>query len=355
MFSSGPKYQKLTTNLRLSINRLKLLEKKKTEMALKARKEIAAYLADGKEDRARIRVEHIIREDYLVEAMEIIEMYCDLLLARMGLIQSTKELDEGLEEPIATLLWVTPRMQAEVAELKVVSDQFTAKYGKEFVASCRSNQLNNVNEKLMHKMAVQAPPRMLIEKYLEEIARTYNVPFVPDPGAVEVEEAAAANQMLIDLESKSNGGAGGGISNPMQPSQAPYPPAQPSFEGFGGYPPAAGAYPPAQPGPPPPGEMYPPGPPQDQFQAPPLPGKGPSGPAGTSADLPPAYHPSPNLPSPGGPPPAPPNIGFEDFPELPSVPATSVAPPRPGGASAGNDDVDFDDLTKRFEELKKRK
>ena len=90
MFHSGPKYQKLTTNLRLSVTRLKLMEKKKTEMAVKARKEISEYIAAGKEDRARIRVEHIIREDYLVEAMEIIEMYCDLLLARIGLIQSTK-------------------------------------------------------------------------------------------------------------------------------------------------------------------------------------------------------------------------------------------------------------------------
>ena len=90
MFSSGPKYQKLTTNLRLAINRLKLLEKKKTEQAIKARREIADFLSVSKIDRARIRVEHIVREDYLVEAMEIIEMYCDLLLARMGLIQSTK-------------------------------------------------------------------------------------------------------------------------------------------------------------------------------------------------------------------------------------------------------------------------
>ena len=57
---------------------------------MKARREISEYLAMGKEDRARIRVEHIIREDYVVEAMELIEMYCDLLLARMGLIQSSK-------------------------------------------------------------------------------------------------------------------------------------------------------------------------------------------------------------------------------------------------------------------------
>lgn len=87
MFSSGPSYNKLKTNLRLSINRLKLLEKKKTELALKSRKEIADYIAQGKAERAKIRVEHIIREDYLVEAMELIEMFCDLLLARFGLIQ----------------------------------------------------------------------------------------------------------------------------------------------------------------------------------------------------------------------------------------------------------------------------
>jgi len=61
MFSSGPNYNKLKTNLRLALNRLKLLEKKKAELTQKSRKEIADYLATGKTERARIRVEHIIR------------------------------------------------------------------------------------------------------------------------------------------------------------------------------------------------------------------------------------------------------------------------------------------------------
>lgn len=61
MFSSGPNYIKLKTHLRLAVNRLKLLEKKKTELAQKSRKEIADYLSAGKIERAKIRVEHIIR------------------------------------------------------------------------------------------------------------------------------------------------------------------------------------------------------------------------------------------------------------------------------------------------------
>lgn len=35
MFSSGPNYTKLKTNLRLAVNRLKLLEKKKSELTQK--------------------------------------------------------------------------------------------------------------------------------------------------------------------------------------------------------------------------------------------------------------------------------------------------------------------------------
>lgn len=72
---------------------------------------------------AKIRVEQIIREDYLVEAMELLEMYCDLLLARFGLVQQMKTLDEGLAEAISSLIWVAPRLQADVAELKVIADQ----------------------------------------------------------------------------------------------------------------------------------------------------------------------------------------------------------------------------------------
>jgi vacuolar protein sorting-associated protein IST1 len=46
-----------------------------------------------------------------------------------------------------------------------------------------------------------------------------------------------------------------------------------------------------------------------------------------------------------------------DFPALPDVPGLPSVPVNSVGASSagGNDDVDFDDLTRRFEELKKRK
>lgn len=356
MFKSGPNYTKLKTNLRLTINRLKLLEKKKTELAAKARKEIADYISGGKDDRARIRVEHIIREDYLVEAMELLEMYCDLLLARFGLIQTQKELDSGLEEAIASLIWACPRLQADVMELKAISDQLSTKYGKEFAQACRTNELNNVSEKVMHKLTVQAPPKILIERYMMEIAKTYNVPFEPDPSVMAQDEIFAAENLLIDLGDKKGGGSiggpGGGTSI-LEPQSG-------ASGGNASFPTQNQLYNPPM--------TYP------EKNPPPLPNAPPAGGGGfVDPRSNPGYNSAPPAPNtsyddwlgedpkkqlPNNPPSAsqPPPVGFQ-LPDLPAVPANTLPDPGDsvGGTSAGGDDVDFDDLTRRFEQLKKKK
>ncbi|XP_061101735.1 IST1 homolog isoform X2 [Conger conger] len=308
MFGVGFKGERLRVNLRLVINRLKLLEKKKTELAQKARKEIADYLSSGKDERARIRVEHIIREDYLVEAMEILELYCDLLLARFGLIQSMKELDPGLQEAVSTLIWAAPRLQAEVSELKIVSDQLCAKYSKEYGKLCRTNQIGTVNDRLMLKLGVEAPPKILVERYLIEIAKNYNVPYEPD-AMVRPEACVGEEADLIDVDNDTKkprggggGGGGGGFTAPPHGMPMPMP------IGF-------------------------------NFQ----PSKG------AIDDLP--VNPSvPQVFGPGAPFQANDTVGL---PELPSVPDTLPASSF-GGHSAPSEDIDFDDLSRRFEELKKK-
>lgn len=165
MFSSKPNYTKLKTHLRLAVNRLRLVQKKRTELAQKARKEIADYLAAGKVERAKVRVEHIIREDYLVEALEIVELYCDLLLTRFSMLSQMTELDDSISESVSSLLWVAHRIQAEITELSVVHNILQDKYGREYANMCRTATGDHkVSEKLMHKLAIQAPPKILIEK-----------------------------------------------------------------------------------------------------------------------------------------------------------------------------------------------
>ncbi|KRF84226.1 IST1 homolog isoform X3 [Drosophila virilis] len=402
MFSSGPNYNKLKTNLRLAQNRLKLLEKKKAELTQKSRKEIADYLATGKIERARIRVEHIIREDYLVEAMEIVEMYCDLLLARFGLIQQMKELDAGIAEPVSSLVWVCPRLQSDIGELKVISDIFVHKYGPQFAEHSRTATGEHfVSEKLMHKLTLQAPPKLLVENYLIAIAKNYNIEYEPDPQVMQEEQKPDQQHHLIDLSDRNNlsggGGGGGGAPAPPQMGFIGYPampqlpdmPVPPSSKPFN-YPPFGGsgggggggggvgggacaAPSPVQP-PPPFAYNIPPNQPPASTSA--------QGKCAEEKDLntnfinhetktnngesdgsgspdenilnanKPKPQPRSKLP-PGGPeqPSAPPPM---DLPSLPNVP--NDLPDVPGGDKRGDDDeIDFDELSRRFENLKKRK
>ncbi|XP_017080838.2 IST1 homolog isoform X5 [Drosophila eugracilis] len=375
MFSSGPNYNKLKTNLRLALNRLKLLEKKKAELTQKSRKEIADYLATGKTERARIRVEHIIREDYLVEAMEMVEMYCDLLLARFGLITQMKELDSGIAEPVASLVWVCPRLQSDIAELKIISDIFVTKYGPQFAEQSRTATGEHyVSEKLMHKLTLQAPPKLLVENYLIAIAKNYNIEYEPDPQVMQEEQPQQPH--LIDLSDRNNLSGGGGGAPPPQmgfigyPAVPPLPhmPEPPSVKPFN-YPPfggggggggggaPAGAYAvPHHPQPPPPfAYNIPPTQPAPPAVLPPK--------CAEEKDLntnfinnanKPKPQPRSKLP-PGNPtqPSAPPPL---DFPSLPNVP--NDLPDIPGAGPEKKDDeeeIDFDDLSRRFENLKKRK
>lgn len=91
-----------------------------------------------------------------------------------------REMDQGLAEALATIMWSTPRLQAEVPELKVVSKHLSSKYGKEWAQACLSNSDSHVNEKVMLRLGVQAPPKSLVERYMVEIAKSYKVDFLPD-------------------------------------------------------------------------------------------------------------------------------------------------------------------------------
>lgn len=209
-------YPKLKTNLNLIMHRLKLVEKKKMELNQKARKTIGDFLHAGKIDRARIRVEQIIREDYIVEAMDLIESYCDFLLSRFGQIQASEVVDEGLATAVSSLIWVSPFFDNDVPELKVIADQLGRRYGKQYVLAVKDNQLKTVNETLMKKMSVQVPPKVLVEKYLVEIAKDQKIDYKPDPRILKEQEVLNSTGYRPTHSSDEDDD-----SRERQPSQAP--------------------------------------------------------------------------------------------------------------------------------------
>lgn len=162
---------------------------------------------------------------------------------------SNRELDAGLQEAVSTLIWAAPRLQSEVAELKIVSTVCMQQSGDNiintscpcisfgpvltmlslnasfrFQISCVQNIARSmascagqtrlapsmtgyfflltrlfkntwnfapllffssilthaVCSQLILKLSVEAPPKILVERYLIEIAKNYNVPYEPD-------------------------------------------------------------------------------------------------------------------------------------------------------------------------------
>lgn len=139
---------------------------------------MAQLLEAGKVESAKIRVENIIRSDINTELLEILELYCELLLARTGLMEGPT-CDAGLEEPIKSLIYAAPR--TEVKELQQVRALLMEKYGKEFALQAIENTDGMISEKVVKKLAVKPPPQELVIGYLEEIARTYGVDWPKKP------------------------------------------------------------------------------------------------------------------------------------------------------------------------------
>jgi len=139
----------------------------------------------GKEESARIRVENIIRSDITTELLEILELYCELLLARIGLLEA-KDCDPGLEEAVKSIIYAAPR--TDIKELQQARQLLVEKYGKDFAMVAIENTDGKVAERVLKKLRVEPPLPELVTAYLREIAKTYGVDWPKGEKKDEVDE-----------------------------------------------------------------------------------------------------------------------------------------------------------------------
>jgi vacuolar protein sorting-associated protein IST1 len=202
--------------LKLSISRLRMVQQKDTAKAKQQRREMAQLLEVrhgylyhlrgsgssvsiltatsqvGKVQSARIRVENIIRSDITTELHEILELYCELLLARSQLLDppsspystpssgTTVPLDPALEEAVRSIIYAASR--TEIKELHAVRALLLEKFGKDIAVA--SMEGDGVADRVLKKLRVETPKPELVDAYLAEIARFYGVPFgevTPEP------------------------------------------------------------------------------------------------------------------------------------------------------------------------------
>nr|KAJ0189328.1 hypothetical protein LSAT_V11C800404980 [Lactuca sativa] len=163
------------TCLTLAISRIKLLQNKRDMQLKLMRKEIAQFLQSGQEPIARIRVEHVIREQNIWAAYEILEMFCEFVLARVPIIESQRECPLELKEAVASIIFASPRC-SDLPDLLTVRNLFTTKYGKDFISAASELRPDtSVNRTIIEKLSVYTPSGDMKLSVLKEIAQEYNI------------------------------------------------------------------------------------------------------------------------------------------------------------------------------------
>ncbi|KAK1632871.1 hypothetical protein QYE76_007186 [Lolium multiflorum] len=166
---------KCKTEARMAAARMKLLRNRRDAQLRKMRGDVAALLRDGRDDTARIRVEHVIREQNTMAANEIIELFCELIVTRLPIIAKQKECPADLKEGICSLIFAAPRC-SELPELSRMRDLFEKKYGKDFVAAAVDLRPNaGVNNLLIEKLSVNKPSGQTKLKVLKDIAKEHQI------------------------------------------------------------------------------------------------------------------------------------------------------------------------------------
>jgi vacuolar protein sorting-associated protein IST1 len=140
--------------LKLAIARLRMVQQRDEQLGKTNRRGMAQLLEAGKIDSATIRVENIIRSDIISELHELLELYCELLSARAGLLEGNV-CDPGLEEAVKSIIYAAPK--TEIKELSVVRNLLAEKYGKEFTLAAMENSDGKVSEKVIRKLSVEPP------------------------------------------------------------------------------------------------------------------------------------------------------------------------------------------------------
>ncbi|XP_057505477.1 uncharacterized protein LOC130788781 [Actinidia eriantha] len=170
---------KCKTSLKLASSRLKLLKNKKEVVVKQLKRELAQLLEAGQDQTARIRVEHVVREEKTMAAFDLLEIYCELIVARLPIIEAQKNCPIDLKEAITSVVFASPRC-ADIPELQDVRKHFTAKYGKEFIsAAVELRPECGVSRMLVEKLSAKAPDGQTKLKILTAIAEEHNVKWDP--------------------------------------------------------------------------------------------------------------------------------------------------------------------------------
>ncbi|MCD7456255.1 hypothetical protein HAX54_031036 [Datura stramonium] len=129
LFGRKFKASKVTTLANLAISRISILKNQHQVRCSLARSDVTQLLHLGRQEDALHRVELVIKEQNTVDALAMMEKYCQILIEKRVLIKTKGECPEELAEAISSLIFAASRW-GEFPELHELREIFTSRYGE---------------------------------------------------------------------------------------------------------------------------------------------------------------------------------------------------------------------------------
>ncbi|GJN08419.1 hypothetical protein PR202_ga26332 [Eleusine coracana subsp. coracana] len=179
--STSKQTAKIKSLVKLAAARLVVARRRRLGRRSIARGDVGQLLAIGRLDRALARAEQVIDEDNMLAVLDIIELYCKVIIDQAAQLDNPKECSEEIKAAAAGLMFASARL-GELPELLDARGILADKFGRDFARAAREGSHGVVDPTLVRKLSG--------ERASEEEKRRL------------AKEIAAENDILLDFHEK---------------------------------------------------------------------------------------------------------------------------------------------------------
>uniref|UniRef100_A0A0D9VS38 IST1-like protein n=1 Tax=Leersia perrieri TaxID=77586 RepID=A0A0D9VS38_9ORYZ len=167
--STSKQTAKLKSLIKLAAARLAVARRPRLGRRSIARGDVAQLLSIGHLDRALLRAEQVVDEDNMLEVLDIIELYCKILIEQATQLDKPKECGEEIKEAVAGLVFASARC-GDLPELIDARAIIADKFGREFAAAAKDGAHGDVDLTLVRKLSGARASTEQTRRLVKEIA-----------------------------------------------------------------------------------------------------------------------------------------------------------------------------------------
>eukprot|EP00920_Eleutheroschizon_duboscqi_P019802 GHVT01047540.1.p1 GENE.GHVT01047540.1~~GHVT01047540.1.p1 ORF type:complete len:334 (-),score=71.10 GHVT01047540.1:872-1873(-) len=173
-------------NLQMAVARAKMNRNKLLNARYGLEIDIANLIRDGKDQRAYVRAEQLLRSERSEAALDLLQTICEAVHSHMAHIQHARTCPPDVMPSIHSIIFAENRIG--IPELKKVAKQMQLKFGSEWVNEAAENKLNLVNSNLVELLSLLPAEEALVSAKLQQVVRMFQVPRTRPAAAATLEK-----------------------------------------------------------------------------------------------------------------------------------------------------------------------